>query len=112
LLFVLIYSLGYGALTPTRAALVAEHFGGRAYGAINGLLTLIVTLTGAGALVLAGAVYDSAGTFIPVLWSLVILTALAVAAMMMVSGLPVASSRLPVDDHTLKSGPRSEGVKP
>jgi MFS family permease len=95
LLFVAVFSLGYGALTPARAALVAEHFGQRAYGAVNGLITLVVTLIGAGALVLAGAAYDGLGSFTPVLWGLVVLSALAVGAMLMVRGVP-SGIQLPV----------------
>lgn len=109
LLFVAVFSLGYGALTPARAALVAEYFGHRAYGAINGLIALVVTLFGALALVLSGAVYDAVGSFIPVLWALALMTGLAVVAMIIVvmySGQPSASSvQIPVGDTKAASLP-------
>jgi MFS family permease len=107
LLFVAVFSLGYGALTPARAALVAEHFGWRAYGSVNGLLVLIATVSGAAALVGAGAAYDAFDSFIPVLWALVILSMLAVGAMLMVKGLPVSGSRLPVKDNEPSATARS-----
>ena len=58
--FVALYGAGFGAITPARAALVAESFGPRAYGTIAGRMTLIGTgaraaaPVGVGALVTAG----------------------------------------------------------
>jgi len=59
--FVVLYGAGFGAITPARAALVAESFGPRAYGTIAGRMTLVGTAAraaapvGFGALVTAGA---------------------------------------------------------
>ncbi len=58
--FVVLYGAGFGAITPARAALVAESFGPRAYGTIAGRMTLVGTAAraaapvGFGALVTAG----------------------------------------------------------
>lgn len=59
--FVALYGAGFGAITPARAALVAESFGPRAFGAIAGRMMLFGTAAraaapyGFGALVTAGA---------------------------------------------------------
>ena len=59
--FVVLYGAGFGAITPARAALVAESFGPRAYGTIAGRMTFVGTAAraaapvGFGALVTAGA---------------------------------------------------------
>jgi MFS family permease len=67
--FVVLYGAGFGAITPARAALVAETFGSAHYGAIAGRMMIygtlaralapfavgvLVTTTGGDALALAG----------------------------------------------------------
>jgi len=64
--FVVLYGIGFGAITPARAALVVETFGPAWYGTIAGRLALIGTLARAlapvalGWLVDRGAGYDGA----------------------------------------------------
>jgi hypothetical protein len=64
--FVLLYGIGFGAITPERAALVVETFGPAWYGTIAGRLALIGTMAraaapvGLGWLVDRGAGYDGA----------------------------------------------------
>ena len=41
--FVILFGIGFGAMTPARAALVADLFGPTHYGEINGILALFVT---------------------------------------------------------------------
>ena len=41
--FVILFGMGFGAMTPARAALVADLYGAVHYGEINGVLTLFVT---------------------------------------------------------------------
>ena len=86
--FVALYGAGFGAITPARAALVAEAFGARAYGAIAGRMMLVGTAARAaaplafGALVSVG-VSDAVG--------LVLALALLLAAAVAVA--PVGRSR-------------------
>jgi MFS family permease len=59
---VAVFGLGYGAITPTQAALVAEQFGPRAYGAIRGTQGIFVMVVSAFAPLLAGVISDRTGT--------------------------------------------------
>jgi predicted MFS family arabinose efflux permease len=47
-LFVLLFGIGFGAITPARASLVANLYGVAAFASISGVLALIVTLSRAG----------------------------------------------------------------
>lgn len=42
--FVILYGAGFGAITPARAALLAEYYGGNHYGRISGRMALINAL--------------------------------------------------------------------
>lgn len=68
--FVLLFGAGFGAITPARAALVAEQFGAGAYGTIGGVLALVITLARAAGPVAAGGLHDLWGGYGPVLWLL------------------------------------------
>jgi MFS family permease len=52
--FVILYGAGFGAITPARAALLAEQFGGSHYGRISGRMALINSLARAVAPVSTG----------------------------------------------------------
>jgi MFS family permease len=65
--YVLCFGIGFGVLTPVRAALVADAYGVRNYGAINGAMSVSGSLARAAAPVLAGAVIGAWG-YEPVLW--------------------------------------------
>jgi len=81
LLFVALFGAGFGAITPARAALVAELYGPAQYGRISGLLAL--GLTGARALAPVGAgLIAAAGGYEPVLWLLAAGSAVAAAAVL------------------------------
>ncbi len=75
--FVVLFGAGFGAITPARAALVAELYGRRQYGGVSGVLALFVTVARAAGPVAAGALYGVWGRYEPVLWLLI---AVAVAA--------------------------------
>ncbi|CAN5837061.1 MFS transporter [soil metagenome] len=47
-IFVLLFGIGFGAITPARASLVADLYGVAAFASISGVLALIVTLSRAG----------------------------------------------------------------
>ncbi len=68
--YVVLYGMGHGALTPLRASLVAEYFGTSAYGRVNGALSLVVTLARAAAPIAVGALVTLTDTYIPVLLTL------------------------------------------
>lgn len=82
-LFVVLFGAGFGAITPARAALVADMYGATAYGTISGVLGAFIT--GARALAPVGASVLVAwwGSYTPVLW---FLAALAAAAALLVLG--------------------------
>ena len=59
--FVVLFGAGFGAITPARAALIAELYGPAHYGRISGTLALVLALARAGAPVGASLVYAAAG---------------------------------------------------
>lgn len=56
-LFVVLFGVGFGAITPARAALVAEMYGAAHYGRISGVLALVISLARAAAPVGASLLY-------------------------------------------------------
>jgi MFS family permease len=82
--FVILFGMGFGAMTPARAALVADLYGPAHYGQINGLLALFVTGSRALAPVSAGAVHDWAESYDPMLWGLLVASAIATVAVLLV----------------------------
>jgi MFS family permease len=80
-LFVVLFGLGFGALTLARAGLIAEWYGRAHYGAIGGALALCTTGARALAPVGAGALYVWAGSYGPVLTAVAVVVALAALAM-------------------------------
>jgi MFS family permease len=80
LLYVALFGAGSGTLTIMRAALLAEQYGPAHYGTINGAQNL--ALTGARTIgpVGAGLFVSLLGGYRPLLWVLVVLLALGIAA--------------------------------
>jgi MFS family permease len=60
-MFVILFGAGFGAITPARAALVAERYGPAHYGRIAGVLAFAVSLARAGAPVGASWLYAWGG---------------------------------------------------
>jgi MFS family permease len=60
--FVVLFGAGFGAITPARAALVADHYGSAHYAKISSVLGLFVTGARAIAPVGAGIMYDLLGS--------------------------------------------------
>jgi sugar phosphate permease len=81
--FVGLFGAGFGAITPARAALIAEFYGSASYGSINGVLGLF--LISAGALAPLGAAWghDLTGSYEPVLWTLVLTSAMGAVAVLL-----------------------------
>jgi hypothetical protein len=64
-------------LTLVRPAFVADLYGPAHYASIAGVLAFAVTLAQASAPLGAGAAYDAIGRYDPILWVLVLVSALA-----------------------------------
>jgi MFS family permease len=96
--FVVLFGIGFGAMTPARAALVADLFGPTHYGKINGVLALFVTGSRALAPVSAGVVYDIARGYELVFWGLAAASAIATGAVLMVGRGTYAATREPQED--------------
>ena len=79
--FVVLYGAGFGAITPARAALLAEYYGGRYYGRISGRMALINSLARAVAPVSTGVLVTlSGGDYRYLLVLLALICALAALA--------------------------------
>ncbi len=83
LVFVVLFGAGFGAITPARAALVADFYGPANYGAISGVMMLFVTGARAISPVGVGAIYDIIGGYEPVFWVLVGFSVLSAAAVLL-----------------------------
>lgn len=68
--FATIYGLANGTLTIIRGVIVADYYGQRAYGAINGAITMPTSIARAAAPFLAALIWQAAGGYGPVLWAL------------------------------------------
>jgi MFS family permease len=88
--FVALFGAGFGAITPARAALVAELYGPAHYGSINGVLALGITIGRSIAPVSAGVLFSAFHSYQPVLWILVTISAIAT-----ISALQTKSTLLP-----------------
>ncbi len=84
LLAVALFGAGFGAVTPARAALLADLYGPAAYGSIASVLALFVTGARALAPVGASVVYTWSGGYDPLMWGLVGISAAAAGAVLLV----------------------------
>lgn len=81
-LFVGFFGAVVGAVTPARAALVAQIWGREHYGSISGALTTTTTVSRALAPVGAGLLYTIGGSYVPVMWLLAGISVLASIAVL------------------------------
>ena len=84
IVFVLLFGMG-GAVTPARAALLADFYGPAEYGAISGVMAFLLTLARAIAPLGASLLHDAAGGYDPVFWTLAVFCALA-AVFVLIAG--------------------------
>ncbi len=63
ILYVLFFGAPSGAISPLKAAVMAEHFGRRAYGTITALQGIVIAVCAAGGPVVAGWLYDLLGRY-------------------------------------------------
>ncbi|MDQ6693018.1 MAG: MFS transporter [Chloroflexota bacterium] len=80
-LFAVLFGVGFGALTPARAALVVERYGPASYGSINGVFAFVVTTARALAPIVVGLGTALSGGYSTVFWLLAILSALAIISL-------------------------------
>lgn len=82
--FVALFGASFGAITPARAALVADYYGSKYYARINSVLGLFITGARAIAPVGAGLFYELLGSYSLIFWALAGLSALAAGALLLV----------------------------
>jgi MFS family permease len=82
IVFVVVFGMGFGAITPARAAIVADLYGATNYGAISGALATGITFARAAAPVTAGLIVTLTGGYVPVFLMLLIACILAVFAVL------------------------------
>lgn len=75
--FIVLFGAAKGCLTLVRAAFVADLYGPAHYASIAGVLAFAVTLAQATAPLGAGAAYEAICQYDPILWVLVLVSALA-----------------------------------
>jgi MFS family permease len=75
--FVVLFGAAKGCMTLVRPALVADLYGPAHYASIAGVLAFAATMAQAAAPLGAGAAYDALGRYDPILWVLVLVSALA-----------------------------------
>lgn len=92
---VMLFGAGFGAITPARAALLAEFYGPLEYGRISGVLAMFLALARAAAPVGASVLYVVGGGYTPVLWTL-LAACLAAAAAVLLAGTPPLRSPVPL----------------
>jgi len=67
IIYVICFGIGFGVLTPIRAALIADIFGARQFGSVNGAISLSSNLARAAAPLCVG-LFIGIGGYEPVLW--------------------------------------------
>ena len=81
ILFLILFAAGYGAISPTNAALIADLFGVRHYGTISGVISMVIDATTAIILTVLAILRDRWGSYAELIWVLVGLSALSVICM-------------------------------
>lgn len=78
LLGIILFAPGFGGSIPVRPALIADYFGTRYFGTINGLGALVMTTGGAAGPWLAGVLVDRTGTYEAAWWLSAAVTVFAI----------------------------------
>ncbi len=82
LLFVVLFGAQRGLATLVRPALIADLYGVARYASIAGVLQFALSLAQAAAPFGAGAAYDALHSYEPIFWGLVLISAVAVLALL------------------------------
>jgi MFS family permease len=85
--FVVLFGTGFGAVTPARAAIIADLYGSMNYGAISGAVAMGVTFARAAAPVTAGLIFTLTDSYTPVFLTLFAASTLAMLAILRLSPL-------------------------
>jgi MFS family permease len=80
--FVALFGAGYGAMALVRPALIATLYGRARYASIAGILAFAITLAQAAVPAAAGKAFDSLGSYQPILWAFIVISALAAVALL------------------------------
>jgi|GEM_PF-39077 len=83
---VILLGMGRGAVTLIRPGLLADLYGRKHFGAINGIQSLVISSARAIAPVATGVAYVMAGGYTPVIWVLAGISLLSAIAMLRVPG--------------------------
>ena len=112
--FVVLFGAAKGCLTLLRPAFVADPYGPAHYASIADVLDLQRAIAQSAAPLGAGAAYDALGRYDPILWTLVLVSALASLCLLRpgeisIHGLP----SIPASDRiaSLKSAAASAGAR-
>lgn len=89
LLYVLLYGAAYGALSPLRAQVMADHFGKRAYGTITGIQGVPLAFCQAAGPLVAGGLYDKLHRYDLAFW---LCAGIFVVAALLTLGVPQKGS--------------------
>jgi MFS family permease len=97
-IFVALFGAGAGAITPARAALLADFYGRDSYATIGGVLALVVALARSAAPVGASVLYTATRGYDAVLWMLLVLVVASGAAVLVAArhGQPSPVQLVPV----------------
>ncbi len=79
--FLVLFAAGYGAISPTNAALIADLFGVRHFGTISGTISMVSDATTAIVLALLAILRDRWGSYSGLIWVLAVLSACSVVCM-------------------------------
>ena len=91
--FLITFSPGFGGPIPLRPALMAEYFGIRALGSIQGAFILVNTLGAVAGPVLVGLVFDNFGTYSPAFFGMAALNVLAIPLILTLPRAKLATGR-------------------
>ena len=92
--FITLFGAAKGAVTLIRPSYVASLYGRARYASIAGALAAFVIVATALAPISAGAAHDALGTYDPLLWAFVALSAVAAAAVLLVRRTPAEQSKV------------------
>lgn len=82
-IFVVLFGAGFGAMSPARAALIAEVYGTTYYARINSIVGLFITGARAVAPIGVGILVDRLGYYQPIFWGMTVVSLLAAGIMLL-----------------------------
>lgn len=82
MVYVVLFGIGHGAMTPMRVTLVADAFGVRSYGRMSGAISFVVTFARAIGSVAVGLVVAWLNSYTPALFALMLASLVAAVAVL------------------------------